>query len=202
MNSKKVKALETRQKIYESASQLFRKHGFDHVSVDAIVKAAGVAKGSFYVHFKSKNFLITSLIADNVGKVDLDYMAYLQTLPADASATDQLMSLIEKVADTISNTIGYDVMRIIYEVQLTKTVNTEAMLSYSRDIYKVFSKVIQVGIEQGEFKPKISTDQLANHLIMNMRGMTYEWCIRYPDFDLRQQFQSHFELLLSGIKKL
>jgi hypothetical protein len=33
-----------------------------------------------------------------------------------------------------------------------------------------------------------------------MRGLTYEWCMRYPDFDLKSQAITHFEVLLMGIK--
>ena len=193
--------METKIKIYECAKRLFEKYGFDHVSVDSIVEMAGVSKGSFYVHFDSKNSLITTLIADNVKKIDLSYQSYLQSFPAGTKAYDILISLAGKVADTISNTIGYDVMRIIYEVQLTKTVNTDAMLSYNRDIYKTLSSVINQGIKQGDFKTETNIDIVTNHCIMSLRGMTYEWCIRYPDFNLKEQVQAHFEMLMAGIKR-
>jgi len=65
--NRKLKAIETRKKIYTSAEQLFKKHGFENVSVDSIVEMANVSKGSFYVHFDSKNALIGALIADHVG---------------------------------------------------------------------------------------------------------------------------------------
>lgn len=36
--------------------------------------------------------------------------------------------------------------------------------------------------------------------IMAIRGLTYEWCIRYPDFDFKKEAQAHFWLLLDGIR--
>lgn len=56
-SSRKLKAAETRQRIFETARRLIMEHGFENVSVDSIVEAAGVAKGSFYVHFESKDAL-------------------------------------------------------------------------------------------------------------------------------------------------
>lgn len=76
------------------------------------------------------------------------------------------------------------------------------MLNYNREIYKLFSDIISKGIQQGEFKTDIPADILTKHFIMAMRGITYEWCIRYPDFDLKEQALKHFEILLSGIKKV
>ena len=60
--SRREQAAATKQKIYASAEQLFLRHGFDAVNIDDIVKHAGVAKGSFYVHFESKNLLIATMI--------------------------------------------------------------------------------------------------------------------------------------------
>jgi hypothetical protein len=37
--------------------------------------------------------------------------------------------------------------------------------------------------------------------MMAIRGITYEWCIRYPDFDYKEEALRHFEILLAGIRK-
>ncbi len=56
------------------------------------------------------------------------------------------------------------------------------------------------GIRQGEFKNNLPADELTRHLVMAIRGVSYEWCIRYPGFDLKEQATAHFKLLLAGIK--
>lgn len=52
---------QTREKIVEAAIELFAKKGFDRTTVDEIVANAGVAKGTFYLYFKSKDDLIKEL---------------------------------------------------------------------------------------------------------------------------------------------
>lgn len=198
---RKEQAGKTKNKIYESAEQLFGKYGFDDISVDAIVEKAGVSKGTFYVYFNSKDSLIASLIDEYVNRTDLDYISYLETFPTNTPASDILLSLIGRIADVITGTIGYDYMSTVYKVQITKTVNTEAVMSYNRELYKMFSDTIGKGILQGEFKSDLSVDTLAKHFIMAIRGLTYEWCIRYPDFYLKEEAQKHFKILLTGIKK-
>ncbi len=199
---RKEHANETKNKIYKTAEALFRKHGFENVSVDSIVEAAGVAKGSFYVHFDSKDSLAAALINDYISKVDLDYKSYVGSFGVHAAASDILISLVGKIADIINLTIGYDNMKTVYKAQITKTINTDAMIGYNREIYKLFSDIIGKGIQQGEFKTDIPADILTKHFIMAIRGVTYEWCIRHPDFDLKEQALKHFEILLSGIKKV
>ena len=41
---------------------MFKEKGLDSVSVDSIVEKPGLAKGSFYMHFQSKNAMITAFI--------------------------------------------------------------------------------------------------------------------------------------------
>ena len=200
-SNRKAKAVETKKKIYETAELLFRKNGFDSVSVDSIVEMAGVSKGTFYVHFNSKDSLIAALINDFVYELDLDYKSYLESFSDDTAASDILISLIGKIADIITCTIGYDHMKTVYQVQITKTINTDSILGYNRELYTIFSDIISKGVQQGEFKTEMPVDTLTKHCIMAIRGLTYEWCIRYPDFDLKEQSLTHFELLLTGIKK-
>lgn len=201
MSDRKTKAIETKNKIYESAEQLFRKHGIEKVSVDSIVETAGVSKGAFYVHFESKYALIAAIIGDFIIKLDLDYKSYLQSFPANAPASDVLLSLVGKIAEILSGTIGNDLIKIAYEVLLSRKINTDIIAGYDRDIYKLLSDVISKGIQLGEFKTDLSPDTITKHCILAIRGLTYEWCIRYPEFDLKDQVQKHFEILLTGIKK-
>ena len=49
-------------KIFKEAEKLFEKYGYRKVSVDDIVRKAGVAKGTFYLYFKSKDELYNKII--------------------------------------------------------------------------------------------------------------------------------------------
>lgn len=53
-----------RDRILAAASELFARHGIQAVGVDAIIAAAGVAKASFYRHFRSKDELVAAWLRD------------------------------------------------------------------------------------------------------------------------------------------
>ncbi|KRQ99136.1 hypothetical protein CQ10_04575 [Bradyrhizobium valentinum] len=50
-------AQKNRQKVVARASKLFRESGFDGISVNDLMKAAGFTHGGFYNHFESKSAL-------------------------------------------------------------------------------------------------------------------------------------------------
>jgi TetR/AcrR family transcriptional repressor of nem operon len=50
-------AAKNRQKVVAKASRLFREGGFDGISVNELMKAAGFTHGGFYNHFESKDAL-------------------------------------------------------------------------------------------------------------------------------------------------
>lgn len=52
----------TRARIIESARVLFNRKGFDQVSIDEIMKAAGLTRGGFYNHFSSKEALYAEAV--------------------------------------------------------------------------------------------------------------------------------------------
>jgi len=54
----------TRERIVQVATELFANKGFDRATVDEIVARAGVAKGTFYLYFKSKEDLIKEIAFD------------------------------------------------------------------------------------------------------------------------------------------
>ncbi len=52
-SARQVKAADTRARIFAAAAELFSTHGYQVTTVDRIATHAGVAKGTFFLHFKS-----------------------------------------------------------------------------------------------------------------------------------------------------
>jgi len=52
----------TRNKILDVSQQLLLDQGYGGMSVDSVIEGAGITKGAFFYHFKSKNDLAQALI--------------------------------------------------------------------------------------------------------------------------------------------
>lgn len=198
-DKRKVQGAETKKKLYEIAERLFGEHNFSDVMVEDITDEAGITKGAFYVHFESKDALIALLIADHASRADTDYKTFLETLPPDMPAPNVLLALTERITEVLAGTIGCDNMKKVYQMLLAGTVDTEAVKSYSRELYVLFHGILERGIRKGELKSTMPVEVLARHFVAALRGISYEWCIRYPDFDLKEQAVEHCRLLLEGI---
>jgi AcrR family transcriptional regulator len=72
---------QTRERIVRAARRLFNRRGFSDVSIDEIMAAAGLSRGGFYNHFKTKDELyaeaVTAISWDHPAKnwegIELDF---------------------------------------------------------------------------------------------------------------------------------
>ncbi|HET8606685.1 MAG TPA: TetR/AcrR family transcriptional regulator [Gaiellaceae bacterium] len=60
----KAKGLETRRRLLDAAERVFGEHGFYDASIVKITEAAGVAQGTFYLYFASKQEIFEELVRD------------------------------------------------------------------------------------------------------------------------------------------
>jgi TetR/AcrR family transcriptional repressor of nem operon len=54
---------QVRQRIVQSAAQLFNRHGYTAVSIDDVMAGAGLTRGGFYSYFQSKSELYAEAIS-------------------------------------------------------------------------------------------------------------------------------------------
>lgn len=52
----------TRERIVDSARVLFNRHGFETVTIDDVMKGAGLTRGGFYHHFPNKESLYAAAV--------------------------------------------------------------------------------------------------------------------------------------------
>ena len=89
---------DARQRIVDTAYQLFARRGIRDVGVNELISSAGVAKATFYRHFASKDELVLAFLEqrDRVWTVDL--------IVADArrrgsTPTEQLLAIFDVFGD-------------------------------------------------------------------------------------------------------
>lgn len=93
--SRKTKSIDNRNRIVEAALRLIDEKGFDNVTVSQITEAAGVSKGAFYIHFKSKEELIEQQISESYDEFKLD-----PGLPKFERLSYFLLNSIKVIKDT------------------------------------------------------------------------------------------------------
>ena len=74
---------ETRERILEVASRLFREHGIAAVGLAKIMADAGLTVGTFYTHFKSKEALVRESLLRSLDARHEELEQLLQTSDAE-----------------------------------------------------------------------------------------------------------------------
>ena len=79
----------TRRKLLDAAVAEFGERGFHESSVSSITRAAGVALGSFYTYFDSKDAIFRAVVADMSAQVKAGAKDAVEHAPRDALAIER-----------------------------------------------------------------------------------------------------------------
>ena len=95
------RADDTKRRLVAAAAELFAQKGYHDTTVDEIARLAGVAKGTFFVHFPTKDAVITVLMRRQIrsarraraeAKSPIDALvAAVMTLGVEAGASRALL---------------------------------------------------------------------------------------------------------------
>lgn len=141
-------------KILDTALGLFEKNGTHLVSIDEIVKGAGVAKGTFYLYFKDRYDLISTLIIEKASK----YMSLLsdEYEPRDfGDVSTSVRHYIEYISDFLQKN---KTLCILIEKNLNTCVNAVAQTKEGpiKELYeKIFTELINCGVSEAEARAKL-----------------------------------------------
>jgi TetR/AcrR family transcriptional repressor of nem operon len=97
----------TREAILEAANRLIHVHGYNHTSLDDVLRESGVGKGNFYYHFKSKEELGYAIL-DQIIASFLDRTLEPCFSDPDRGALAQICCFVDRVLETQreSNCVG------------------------------------------------------------------------------------------------
>ena len=93
-----VAGLATRQRLLAAARELIEDGGYASASVAAIAERAGVASGTLYRHFTSKEDLFVDVFRSVCSHEERAMVAAAESLPAGAAAVERLEAVLTTFA--------------------------------------------------------------------------------------------------------
>ena len=82
-----------RDEMISAARELFNGKGFEATSVDEIVARTGVAKGTFYLYFKTKADIAQTIVEEDIEELETCISAAIASAPGNAS--EELRAVME-----------------------------------------------------------------------------------------------------------
>ncbi len=166
-----------RERILEAAVRVFAKHGFHGTRVSEIAKAAGVADGTIYLYFKSKDELLVSLFEDRVERL----LAFLETeLPRAKSAPDKLRRVIEIQLGLLDGERDLAEVVTVILRQSTKLMKEYAAPKFTAYLDTI-GRVVAEGQAAGELRTDVSPHLAARAIFGALDGIAMTWALGKAD---------------------
>ncbi|MEV7444330.1 TetR/AcrR family transcriptional regulator [Streptomyces sp. NPDC056257] len=187
----------TRQKLYEAAVTLIAEQGFSATTVDEIAERAGVAKGTVYYNFASKNDLFEELLRHGVGLLTASLRtAAEETEARGGSRVEALDAMIRAGLVFIDR---YPAFTQLYVAELWRTNRAwqSTLMVVRQEAVAVVEKVLREGVERGELSAEIDVPLTAAAMV----GMVLVAALDWQSFQSERSLDdvhSALSLLLRG----
>lgn len=140
------KAEERRNEILDVADELFGQKGFDGTTTKDILEKVGIARGTLYHHFKSKEDIMDALIE----RYNIRLLGAAQKIAANKS-----IPIVERIirvvmALNINGKSSIEIMEHIHQPQ-NALMHQKIQKVIITDVPPILTEIIQEGIVQGIF---------------------------------------------------
>lgn len=166
-----------RERILNAAVKVFARSGFHATRVSDVAKAAGVADGTIYLYFTSKEHLLVSLFEDRVERL----IAFVSAeLPKLKTARARLRRIIELQLGLLESERELaEVMTVILR-QSTRLLKEYAAPKFSAYL-EVIAHVVLEGQRRGEFRSDVSPHLIARAIFGALDGLALTWALGKAD---------------------
>lgn len=175
MNNKEDKY----NKIIETAEKLFFENNYEEVSMSKIAKNAGIAKGTLYLYFSSKQDLYFSIV---VKALDIIEDTIKKNVSKAKNGLEKVVSMGRGYIEFYNDYPDYYSLIADYEGQKAK-ISTEdplVKLSYSKSkqLFDYLKKLIQLGIKDKSIRKDIDPEKFAMVLWSQTTGLVQQVKLR------------------------
>lgn len=188
MTNRQIKALDTKEKIYNSAMIKFSDKGIERTTIQEICKDAEVSIGSFYNHFNSKEDIIFEIFK----RADLNFEQFKERNVDKKEIRELILEYMEYYVSFVQTN----------DIRFTKSfynTSNHFFVQEKRPMQEVLKSILR------EYDLTLNsyyvddTDMLVDRLFITSRGVIFHWCLKEGTFDLNEMNRKHIEMVLSAV---
>ncbi|WP_019637942.1 TetR/AcrR family transcriptional regulator [Paenibacillus fonticola] len=184
----------TKQKIMESAKELFIRKGYGATSMEDIRVLSGVSKGSIYYHYKSKEQLFVQLLEQNM----LEWEEEWRTISRpEMTATEKLYAFAHHYANNFDDPL-ISASEEFAGSHGSDPAVLDKIFEINRQHYPIIKEILEEGMKRGEFR-----QEELNTLTMILMGLIAGLGLTYFENMSKDEIlaihQKAIDLFLQGI---
>ena len=184
----------TKRKIFETSMKLFAEKGYDATSIEEITATVGVAKGTLYYHFSSKEEIFNFLIEEGIkllqNSVDIKtskHNNYIDKIKAIVLIQIKIVAKYENI-----------ITILLSQFWGTKERNKKCQELVYQYIGKI-EKIVQEGIENGEIK-KGDTRAIASEIYGLICSTLVYQKRENKDMNIMQLYREYENTVINGLR--
>ncbi|HKS49042.1 MAG TPA: TetR/AcrR family transcriptional regulator [Amycolatopsis sp.] len=186
----------SKQKLFEATLRLTGSRGLIGLTVDEIAAEAGVAKGTVYYNFGSKNGLIDQLLRHGVGLL-------AERLRAAAGGEDPaaaLESVVDAGLEFIAEYRGFSQL-LVSEMWRTPGQWHETLALLREEIISVVKEQLQRVADAGLLRDEIEIPVAAAGLLGTLLVIALDWQVFHPERARADILASVMQLARGGLAR-
>ncbi|KOT34173.1 TetR family transcriptional regulator [Streptomyces rimosus subsp. rimosus] len=193
----------TRRKLFDAAVTLIAEQGFSSTTVDEIAERAGVAKGTVYYNFASKNVLYEELLRDGIDLLatSLQEAADRAVRAEGGTRVDALDAMIRAGLDFIA---GSPSLTQLYVAELWRTnrVWQPTLQSVRGRAVAVVESVLRDAVAVGELSEELDIPLTASALLGMVLVAALDWLSFQPHRSVEDVHASLSRLLQGRVSPM
>ncbi len=200
MSLRAKKKQETKKRIFEVSGKLFKEKGFDNTTVDEITKEAGIAKGTFFNYFPTKESLLF-YFREQKEELIFDILEF--HIASDIPARNKIKDFLVLLAENYEQ--DKELMRLLFfehkRILMTSRTSDDGKKkkhNYKRMI-SILCAFLKEGMENNEIKGNIDLKIASETLHAIYFHSLMIWLHSDMDYSFSGDISSKIDIIFEGI---
>jgi AcrR family transcriptional regulator len=193
-NRRERHRLETRDKLYRCALELFGERGFLETTVADITDAADVGKGTFFNYFRTKEHVLAAYGGERIAAVE-------RALEKARSASTPVLEILGELAEDSAGQshVNPAVLRAIYAAHASCAPVRAELQKRMQTSRELLAEIIVLAQKRGEVRRDVRPIELARMIQTVVIGMTMAWALN-PNTPFQTMARQVWDLICPSLR--
>ncbi|WP_144839633.1 TetR/AcrR family transcriptional regulator [Metaplanococcus flavidus] len=183
-----------KDRIKERSIGLFERKGFSETSIQDIVEALNVTKGTFYYYYSSKEQLLMEIHKEYIDDL---LQRQRRIIDSGGSQKDKLKSVIHLLISDIAR--NGDSGKVFFREMRHLTEDNATDIKKRREQFRHnIEEILRHGAESGEFRKQLRPDITAL-AVLGITNWTYQWFNAKGELTADELAEIYSSIVLDGI---
>ena len=198
LNWRQRQKQELRRQIYDTSVELFVAHGYEATTVRQITEALGLAKGTFFNHFPSKEHVVAEWY-DGITQRSL--AAARERSTTEAEAVDDTEDVIGSLfADMAAQATRVPELLIAKSSHGTHPLLVEAERAQVEGLLAFLREHCEGAVRRGGVAESLDVEAFCGLLVAVLTGTSRSWVTSDPRFDFPETIRRRVSFLFRAAR--